>query len=830
MTRLTDPRDGPKGLPFSACANGALDEWGSLSLNPPARLGECGTWERFELIRCLGAGGMGIVFLARDPSRSEPVAIKLLRPDLARHPRARALLVKESGHMQALQHPHILPVLDYGETPENAWLIMPFVEGGNLNELVARQGPLKGTALLLLARQIASALLFAHQRGIIHRDLKPANILVGPGPRLWVADFGLARSLLNDVILDPRSLQKEGTPYYLSPLHAQGIVEDTRTDVYSFGAVLYEMLTGVRPYHDIPQEQVTGHILAGPPNPIGKLNPQAPSEWVTVAEGAMARELRERYAHMSCVMEDLERIRATQTPRGPGGSAAAQPLQSASPARRSSVRPSLILAAAAAALFLLVIAINKSESLGRSGPDEAAQGLLRAHRIELPGVFNWSQGRVADFNADGADDLFLTLGNRLLVVSRQGRMLGDWRLPAPENSDCSILLRGDLDQDGQLDTLVSWSDRNRMILAGFNDFGREIRRFTLPRTKVDTPVGQIFETSITQCRLADLNNNGRPELILWIFTGHGREPRAILALDPVTSQELWQFDTAAASTSLHIADLNGDGFMEVVCGTDAVANGAVGADGTDDRHSYVFALDHGGQLLWRREIGGLHIITRLIVDDIDGQGQPGLLAWTECHHDHRAKAGLPENGEILRLDGAGDIIARYETGVRLFSCIAADLNGDGPREILATDRLGRVHRLAHDLTRPQCLPVIGQLYESVVFKFCAAADLDQDGHPELVATAMQRDSIDNSNPGRPDLPPSKLAFHDARLLLLSSDLHLLASQPLFDFWETHPTLTVTLAQTRARAGPEIVVLMDRAEIFEWRPPAGPPDSFSAMLR
>lgn len=830
MTRWTDPRDGPKGLPFSACANGALDEWGTLSLGPPARLGECGTWERFELIRCLGAGGMGIVFLARDPNRSEPVAIKLLRPHLARHPRARAHLVKESRHMQALGHPHILPVLDYGETAENAWLIMPFVEGGDLNELLARQGPLKGTALLLLARQIASALLFAHQHGIIHRDLKPANILVGPGPHLWIADFGLARSLLNDFILDPRSLEQEGTPYYLSPLHAQGIVEDTRTDVYSFGAVLYEMLTGVRPYHDIPRERVTAHILAGPPHPIRKLIPQAPSEWVTVTEGAMARELGERYAHMSCVMEDLERIRAAHPPRGPGGSAAAQPLQSAPPARLFPVRPSLILAAAAAALFLLVIATNKSSSLGRSGVDEAAQGLLRAHQIELPGVFNWSQGRVADFNADGADDLFLTLGNRLLVVSQQGRMLGDWRLPAPDNSDCGILLRGDLDQDGQLDTLVSWADRNRMILAGFNDFGREIRRFTLPRKKVETPVGQIYETSITQCRLADLDNNGRPELILWIFTGHGRQPRAILALDPVTGQEAWRFDTAAVPTSLHIADLNGDGFMEVICGTDAVANGGVGADGTDDHHSYVFALAHDGQLLWRREIGGLHIITRMIVDDIDGQGQSGLLAWTECHHDHRAKARLPEIGEILRLDGGGNTIARYETGVRLFSCIAADLNGDGPREILATDRLGRVHLLAHDLTQPQCLPVIDPLYESVVFNFCAVADLDQDGHPELVATAMQRDPIDNSNPGRPDLPPSKLAFHDARLLLLNSDLDVLASQPLFDFWETNPTLTVTLARTHPLAAPEIVVLMDHAQIFKWRPPAQPTDRFSAMLQ
>jgi sugar lactone lactonase YvrE len=169
--------------------------------------------------------------------------------------------------------------------------------------------------ILDIASQIAEALRYAHQRGIIHRDLKPANILLAANDKACLADFGLARTVFNDSIVDVESRQGEGTAPYMSPAVAAGNAEDTRCDIYAFGAVLYEMLTGEPPYKGQTRE-ILSKIVAGPPKSIATLNPKADKGLVTVAEGAMARELRDRYADMTDVLTDLERIKEGKTPAG----------------------------------------------------------------------------------------------------------------------------------------------------------------------------------------------------------------------------------------------------------------------------------------------------------------------------------------------------------------------------------------------------------------------------------------------------------------------------------------------------------------------------------
>ena len=158
-----------------------------------------------------------------------------------------------------------------------------------------------------------------HRRGTIHRDLKPANILLASDGRASLADFGLARTLFNDTIIDVEREQLEGTAPYMSPGVAAGNAEDTRCDIYAFGGVLYEMLTGEPPYAGRTTKDVRAQILKGPPKPIKSRNPQADAALVTVAEGAMARELRDRYADMSDVLADLERINDGRKPLGPRG-------------------------------------------------------------------------------------------------------------------------------------------------------------------------------------------------------------------------------------------------------------------------------------------------------------------------------------------------------------------------------------------------------------------------------------------------------------------------------------------------------------------------------
>jgi sugar lactone lactonase YvrE len=166
---------------------------------------------------------------------------------------------------------------------------------------------------------IAEGLQFAHRRGIIHRDLKPANILRTGEQGACLADFGLARTLFNDTIVDVERPQWEGTAPYMSPGVAAGDAEDTRCDIYAFGALLYEMLTGEPPYAGRTLQEIRTQILAGPPKPIQERNPAADSGLRAVAEGAMARELRDRYADMSDVLADLQRIKEGKAPVGPRG-------------------------------------------------------------------------------------------------------------------------------------------------------------------------------------------------------------------------------------------------------------------------------------------------------------------------------------------------------------------------------------------------------------------------------------------------------------------------------------------------------------------------------
>ena len=191
---------------------------------------------------------------------------------------------------------------------------MPYFEKGSLAGRIKPGQPLDTESILDIAIKVAEGLSFAHRSGIIHRDLKPANILLGGNGRVCLADFGLARSVFNDTIVDVESRQLEGTAPYVSPAIAAGDAEDTRCDIYSFGALLYEMLTGQAPYQGRGTKEILDQILAGPPKPILSANPAADRGLVTVAETCMARELRDRYADMRDVLKDLRRVEAGQSP------------------------------------------------------------------------------------------------------------------------------------------------------------------------------------------------------------------------------------------------------------------------------------------------------------------------------------------------------------------------------------------------------------------------------------------------------------------------------------------------------------------------------------
>ena len=277
------------------------------------------TLARYEVLRVLGGGGMGLVLLARDSESGREVALKMMRPELASNPQIVHRFVKEAGHLQKLKHPNVVPVLEVSDRPQGPYFVMPYFEQGSLAQRIQPGQGLGGAVALDIALQVAEGLQFAHRRGIIHRDLKPANILLGAGGKTCLADFGLARTMFNDSIVDVEREQLEGTAPYMSPGVAAGNAEDTRCDIYAFGALLYEMLTGDPPYVGSSTQDIRRQILAGPPKPIRQRNPEADAGLAAVAEGAMARELRNRYADMTDVLADLERIKQGRPPAGPHG-------------------------------------------------------------------------------------------------------------------------------------------------------------------------------------------------------------------------------------------------------------------------------------------------------------------------------------------------------------------------------------------------------------------------------------------------------------------------------------------------------------------------------
>jgi len=287
---------------------------------PPTQLGSCGRVRKFENIKPLGEGGMGHVYAATEPVTGTTVALKMLKNEFANDPRIVQIFLREAQHMYQLSHPSILKVLEVSGEGEGTFFVMPLVPGGSLANRISLTGVLDYGDTLSIGSEVAEGLAYAHSKGLIHRDLKPANVLLDDAGHALITDFGLVRSYLGDTMVDATRSSAEGTPAYMSPSVAAGQAEDTRCDIYAFGAMLYEMLAGHAPYQGRDAASVMQAVLHGPPQPLATVNPKAPKELVAISGWCMARELRDRYASMDDVLEDLNRVKAGKSPRGPHGS------------------------------------------------------------------------------------------------------------------------------------------------------------------------------------------------------------------------------------------------------------------------------------------------------------------------------------------------------------------------------------------------------------------------------------------------------------------------------------------------------------------------------
>jgi Tol biopolymer transport system component len=426
---------------------------------------------------------MGEVYRAYDPRLAREVALKVVPDDLTADPRRRERFRREAHAIAALTHPHIVTVHSAEDIDGHLVLVMELVDGKTLADLLPSSG-MSLSRVVKIAVQIADALGAAHDRGIIHRDLKPRNVMVGADGRVKVLDFGLAKlrdpaasdglghetASLNALTADGRIV---GTAAYMSPEQAEGRALDHRTDLFSFGIVLYELSTGTRPFLGDSVVSLLSSILRDSPKPIAELNPRLPREFARIVKRCLAKDPDERYQSAKDLRLDLEELRqdsassdGTAAVRGPAGR----------PPRRlllgGAVLGALLAGSAVGLPFLLktptatssIVVASAQRLTVEPGPEHSAdispdgqwvtytrtvdgvsniflQAVGGERAVNLTGESNTGNGQAA-FSADGARIAFRSSrgGGGLFVMGRTGELVrqitdaGYWPTWSPDGT------------------------------------------------------------------------------------------------------------------------------------------------------------------------------------------------------------------------------------------------------------------------------------------------------------------------------------------------------------------------------------------------------------
>ena len=262
---------------------------------------------RYEILDIIGAGGMAVVYKARCHRLNRLVAIKILKDENLEDEDFCRRFHSESQAVAMLNHPNIVSVYDVSNTEEQDYIVMELIDGITLKQYMEKKGRLNWRETVHFAMNIAKALEHAHSRGLVHRDIKPHNVMVLKNGSVKVADFGIARLMENEATMTKEAL---GSVHYISPEQAKGGRVDNRSDLYSLGVVMYEMITGKTPYDgDSPVAVALGHINGGAPRP-STICSSIPKGLEQIIMKAMAHDLPDRYINATAMLRDLEAFRA----------------------------------------------------------------------------------------------------------------------------------------------------------------------------------------------------------------------------------------------------------------------------------------------------------------------------------------------------------------------------------------------------------------------------------------------------------------------------------------------------------------------------------------
>ncbi len=263
---------------------------------------------RYEILRHLARGGMAEVYVAHDLMLDRRVALKVLFPELSTDRNFVERFRREAQAAANLSHPNIVSIYDWGEEEGTYFIVMEFIEGRTLGQIIRQEGPLVADRAAEIAADVAAALAFAHRSGVVHRDVKPGNVLISPTGQVKVTDFGIARAANSDQDLTQTGAVM-GTATYFSPEQAQGHRVDPRSDVYSLGVVLYEMVAGRAPFAGENPMAIAYKHVREQPVPPRQVNADVPEAFESIVLQAMAKNPNDRYTSAEELRQDLLRFR-----------------------------------------------------------------------------------------------------------------------------------------------------------------------------------------------------------------------------------------------------------------------------------------------------------------------------------------------------------------------------------------------------------------------------------------------------------------------------------------------------------------------------------------